>query len=132
MLVPTGCLHCLQSDSVTLQVDVVHHPDTVSEFTPHAPQTLAVDAAHYHFDTAPGVRVDAQALLDSLAGAGSPGMEGEEGSCRVMTLCSLSGAAHMSWASAAQLTAYASTSRVVSRRQVWWLHFRWFGAASNV
>jgi hypothetical protein len=54
---------------VTLQVDVVHHPDTVSEFTPHAPQTLAVDAAHYHFDTAPGVRVDAQALLDSLAEA---------------------------------------------------------------
>lgn len=51
---------------LSLELDVVHQPHTVSEFEPHGKQTLKPDTSHYHFDTAPGVRVDAEALLKSL------------------------------------------------------------------
>lgn len=69
--IPRACLRSLptfpcQADVITLELDVVHQPHTISEFEPHAKQTLQVDDAHYHFDTAPGVKVDAQALLRSL------------------------------------------------------------------
>lgn len=56
----------LQADEISLLVDLVHDPHTISEFKPHDKQTLEVDEAHYHFDTAPGVKVDAQALLQGM------------------------------------------------------------------
>jgi len=54
---------------ITMHVEVVDNPDTISEFDPHGKQSLASDEAHYHFTTAPGVKVDAAALLKSLEDA---------------------------------------------------------------
>jgi hypothetical protein len=51
---------------VSLELDLVHRPHTVSEFEAHGKQTLDTDSAHYHFATAPGVTTDAQALIKSL------------------------------------------------------------------
>jgi len=51
---------------MSLHVELVDNPDTISEFQPHGKQSLASDEAHYHFSTAPGVKVDAAALLKSL------------------------------------------------------------------
>jgi hypothetical protein len=34
---------------VSLELDLVHQPHTVSEFEPHGKQTLDTDSAHYHF-----------------------------------------------------------------------------------
>lgn len=58
-----------KTDTITLELDVVHKPHTISEFEPHDKQTLEVDEAHYHFATAPGVSVDAQAFLGNLKGS---------------------------------------------------------------
>ena len=54
------------SGLVSLEVDLVDNPNTISEFAPHPRQTLDVDNAHYHFSTRSGVTTDAQALLKSL------------------------------------------------------------------
>jgi len=51
---------------MSLHVELVHNPDTISEFHPHGKQSLASDEAHYHFSTTPGVKVDAAALMKSL------------------------------------------------------------------
>jgi len=51
---------------MSLHVELVHNPNTISEFQPHSKQSLVSDEAHYHFSTAPGVKVDAAALLKSL------------------------------------------------------------------
>jgi hypothetical protein len=56
----------LQADAITLELHVVDQAHTVSEFEPHGKQTLEVDEAHYHFQTAPNIKMDAAALLDSL------------------------------------------------------------------
>jgi hypothetical protein len=66
----------MQADKISLEVDIVHSPHTISEFKPHDKQTLDVDEAHYHFDTAPGVKVDAQALLQGMK---TPGFAVEGG-----------------------------------------------------
>lgn len=54
------------SGAISLELDVVHDPHTISEFEPHGKQVLDPEEAHYHFATAPGVKVDAAALLKSL------------------------------------------------------------------
>jgi len=54
------------TEVVSLTLDVVHDPHTISEFEAHGKQSLDADAAHYHFATAPGVKVDAAGLLKSL------------------------------------------------------------------
>lgn len=66
----------LQADEIALELHVVHHPHTISEFEPHSKQSLDVDEAHYHFGTAPGVTVDAQALLQALLQEPNSGVEG--------------------------------------------------------
>jgi hypothetical protein len=68
----------LQADEISLKLDVVHHPHTISEFDSHDKQTLDVGEAHYHFNTAPGVNVDAQALLQALQAPNSA-VEGGRG-----------------------------------------------------
>jgi hypothetical protein len=54
------------SNSITLEVDVVDKPITISEFQPHQRQTLDVHHAHYHFETPKGVNINAHALLNKL------------------------------------------------------------------
>lgn len=55
-----------KSGAISLELDVVHDPHTISEFEPHDKQSLETEEAHYHFATAPGVKVDATALLKIL------------------------------------------------------------------
>lgn len=57
------------SGLITLEADLVRDPHTVTEFEPHAKQSLDSADAHYHFETASGVKVDAAALIKSLQDA---------------------------------------------------------------
>lgn len=55
-----------KSGAISLELDVVHDPHTISEFEPHGKQSLEAEDAHYHFATAPGVKVGAAVFLKSL------------------------------------------------------------------
>jgi len=55
-----------QAGILSLELDLVHNPHTMSEFEAHAKQTLDVTDAHYHFNTESGVKVDAHAFLNGL------------------------------------------------------------------
>jgi hypothetical protein len=70
--------HNEQSGAVTLDLELVHSPHTVSEFEAHGKQSLDVHEAHYHFSTPPGVAIDATGLLATLQGAKLE-VAGEEG-----------------------------------------------------
>jgi hypothetical protein len=59
-----------KTSMIALELELVHQPHTISEFQPHGKQSLDVEEAHYHFETAPGVNVDAQAFLNNLQSAG--------------------------------------------------------------
>lgn len=59
-------VHDAETGVITLELDLVHDPRTMSEFAVHGKQVLDVDAAHYHFNTGPSVTVDAQGLLRQL------------------------------------------------------------------
>jgi hypothetical protein len=61
--------HDEQSGAITLDLELVHSPHTVSEFEAHGKQSLDVHEAHYHFSTPPGVAIDAAGLLASLQDA---------------------------------------------------------------
>lgn len=63
--------------AVTLTLDIVHAPQTISEFEDHPLQTLD-DHAHYHFFAPAGVTIDASKFLKALQAAGNqvPGMWG--------------------------------------------------------
>ena len=65
-----------KTNTISLELDIVHRPHTISEFEPHGKQTLDVQEAHYHFSTASGVKVDAQALLSSLKSGSGFAAEG--------------------------------------------------------
>lgn len=58
-----------QAATISLALELVHDPHTVSEFEAHGKQSLDVHEAHYHFVTPPGVAIDAAALLASLQDA---------------------------------------------------------------
>ena len=61
--------HDEQSGAISLHLELVHSPHTVSEFEAHGKQSLDVGEAHYHFATPPGVAIDAARLLASLSDA---------------------------------------------------------------
>lgn len=61
--------HDEQAGTITLHLELVHSPETISEFDAHGKQTLDVREAHYHFSTSPGVVIDAARLLAALQDA---------------------------------------------------------------
>lgn len=61
--------HDPTSHTIKLTLDVVHQPNTISEFEDHPDQQLQGDAQHYHFFTPAGVEVDAAKLLRMLPAA---------------------------------------------------------------
>lgn len=55
------------SSTVTMQLDVVHSPNTFSQFIPgHTAHAKDTAAAHYHFATRPGMTLDAAHVLNTF------------------------------------------------------------------
>lgn len=70
------------TDSITLQLDVVHNPVVFSQFVEHTPCSVHTDEAHYHQLVRDPMGVDAQTLLQSLKDS-SYGVEGTYPGCQV-------------------------------------------------
>jgi hypothetical protein len=64
------------TETVMLELEVVHDPDTLSEFESHPKQSLDPAEAHYHFYTPLGVTIDGPKLLAALKGSGKLAGEG--------------------------------------------------------
>lgn len=76
---------------ITLELDVVNNPNTVSEFEPHGKQTLDAAQSHYHFLTAPGVKVDAAQFVNSLQDSNFQVAGGWVGTCLELPLLAVCG-----------------------------------------
>lgn len=59
------------ANTISVDVDIVDKAPAITEFKLHQHQTLDVDAAHYYFNTRPGIDIDidAPALLQTLKAA---------------------------------------------------------------